>query len=132
MAEGCALFNYSLNLQKSRKTFSSNNEQSCGFVILFPHSNLSTVVEHKGYLAVPVDDCFFDHHRPYSIVPFLQHCRLFFESTNVKSHRLVLLTVGSPQFLKSPQSSQTSFAEKMLFPLYALPSAFRLANSACT
>ena len=33
-------------------------------IVLLPHFNLSTIVEYKGYLAVPVDYCFLYHHSP--------------------------------------------------------------------
>ena len=43
-------------------TVQSKNQVTLQFLPL--HSNLSAVVEYKGYLAVPVDDCFLYHHSP--------------------------------------------------------------------
>lgn len=57
-------FKIFLKITKSHKTCSLKFEQSYGSVILFLHSNLSTIVEYKGYLAVPMDDCFLCHHSP--------------------------------------------------------------------
>ena len=47
-------------------------------IVLLLHSNLSTIVEYKGYLTVSVDDCFLYHHIPQSVVPVIQNDWLIF------------------------------------------------------
>ena len=48
----------------------------------------------KGDFAVPVDDGFFNHHRPDGVISVVHHLWLFLEGADIKRHLLVLLTAG--------------------------------------
>ena len=67
--------------------------------ILCSDFGLGAVVEHEGDLAVSVDNCLLDHHRPDGVAPLTQDHRLLFEGADVERHFLVFLSLCSAQIL---------------------------------
>ena len=80
---------------RSQSPFTKKGVRPCDLMCLL-RSNLDfcTVLEYESNLTVPVDDGFFNHHRPDGIIPFLHHFWLLFEGADVKCHFAVGLTSG--------------------------------------
>lgn len=87
-----------LIIPHDRKTV--HPKKVCGLAVLLVSVRLRSdldfcaVGKYKSDFAVPVDDGFFNHHRPDGVVPVVHYLRLFFEGADIKCHLLVLLAVG--------------------------------------